>query len=196
MTSPSITASGMPSGRSSRTCPARYCWRTCRSISPLNIAALMYYPWRGQGRVVLRAKFDALRGVAGALRGRRECNARVAWVPGPSSGDAWRRHDAVRREVSQELHESRVLSNSFTGSQCRSVVECAEGARRRGAHDREPRHRSGVRSTVNRRVTCLAMPPKSRINSESVYYRDSGTVPFASRLSFTSDGRCFCCSWK
>lgn len=37
----------------------------------LNIAALMYYPWRGQGRVVFRAKFDALRGVAGAWRGRR-----------------------------------------------------------------------------------------------------------------------------
>ena len=29
-----------------------------------------------------------------------------------------------------------------------------------------------------------AMMSKSRINVESVYYSDSGTVPFASRLSF------------
>ena len=38
----------------------------------LNIAALMYYPWRGQGWVVVRAKLDALRSLASVLRRRRE----------------------------------------------------------------------------------------------------------------------------
>ncbi len=38
----------------------------------LNMAALMYYPWRGQGRVVVRAKLDALRSLASVLRRRRE----------------------------------------------------------------------------------------------------------------------------
>ena len=37
----------------------------------LNLAALLYYPWRGQGRAVLRAKLDAVRGLAGALQRRR-----------------------------------------------------------------------------------------------------------------------------
>jgi GT2 family glycosyltransferase len=37
----------------------------------LNAAALMVYPWRGQGRVVLKAKLDALRGLPSALRRRR-----------------------------------------------------------------------------------------------------------------------------
>ena len=38
----------------------------------LNIAALMYYPWRGQGRVVARAKLDACLGLGSVLRHRRE----------------------------------------------------------------------------------------------------------------------------
>jgi GT2 family glycosyltransferase len=37
----------------------------------LNIAALLYYPWRGQGIVVFRAKLDALRGLPSVLRRRR-----------------------------------------------------------------------------------------------------------------------------
>jgi GT2 family glycosyltransferase len=36
----------------------------------LNVAALVYYRWRGQGRVVWRAKIDALRGLPGVLRRR------------------------------------------------------------------------------------------------------------------------------
>ena len=36
----------------------------------LNVAALVYYPLRGQGRVVWRAKFDALRGLPSILRRR------------------------------------------------------------------------------------------------------------------------------
>lgn len=37
----------------------------------LNIAALFYYPWRGQGRVVWKAKLDALRGLVPVLGRRR-----------------------------------------------------------------------------------------------------------------------------
>ncbi len=37
----------------------------------LNLAALIYYPWRGQGRVVLRAKFDACRGLGDVLKRRK-----------------------------------------------------------------------------------------------------------------------------
>jgi GT2 family glycosyltransferase len=37
----------------------------------LNLAALLYYPWRGQGGVVLRAKLDALRGLPSVLGRRR-----------------------------------------------------------------------------------------------------------------------------
>jgi GT2 family glycosyltransferase len=37
----------------------------------LNAAALLYYPRRGQGKVVLRAKLDAIRGLPGILRQRR-----------------------------------------------------------------------------------------------------------------------------
>ena len=36
----------------------------------LNVAALVYYPWRGQGRVVWRAKIDAVRGLPSVLRQR------------------------------------------------------------------------------------------------------------------------------
>jgi GT2 family glycosyltransferase len=36
----------------------------------LNVAALLYYPWRRQGRVVWRAKRDALRGLPAVLRRR------------------------------------------------------------------------------------------------------------------------------
>ncbi len=36
----------------------------------LNVAALVYYPLRGQGRVVWRAKLDALRGLPSVLQRR------------------------------------------------------------------------------------------------------------------------------
>jgi GT2 family glycosyltransferase len=36
----------------------------------LNVAALVYYPWRGQGGVAFKAKFDALRGLGRVLRRR------------------------------------------------------------------------------------------------------------------------------
>jgi GT2 family glycosyltransferase len=45
----------------------------------LNIAALLFYPWRGQGSVVWRAKRDAVLGLPTALRQRRslQLNRRV-----------------------------------------------------------------------------------------------------------------------
>ena len=47
----------------------------------LNVAALVFYPWRGQGRAVWRAKRDALLGLQAALRERRRgaAAARVEW---------------------------------------------------------------------------------------------------------------------
>jgi GT2 family glycosyltransferase len=37
----------------------------------LNLAALAYYPWRRQGRAIVKAKIDALKGLPAALRQRR-----------------------------------------------------------------------------------------------------------------------------
>src|SRR5688572_22663620 len=47
----------------------------------LNIAALLFYPWRGQGRVAWRAKRDAVLGLPTALRQRRslQLNRRADW---------------------------------------------------------------------------------------------------------------------
>jgi GT2 family glycosyltransferase len=41
----------------------------------LNLASLLYYPWRGQGRVVLKAKVDAMRGLPAIVRQRRAVQA-------------------------------------------------------------------------------------------------------------------------
>jgi GT2 family glycosyltransferase len=56
----------------------------------LNLASLLYYPWRGQGTVVWRAKIDAIRGLPAVLRQRRSVQAsrRVA---------AWTLRRAFRR---------------------------------------------------------------------------------------------------
>jgi GT2 family glycosyltransferase len=51
--------------------PASLLWLYLPQHVALNIAALAYYPWRRQGRVALRAKFDALRGLRDAWRRRR-----------------------------------------------------------------------------------------------------------------------------
>jgi GT2 family glycosyltransferase len=48
----------------------------------LNAAALVYYPLRGQGRVVWRAKFDALRGLPSILRRRTTVQNMRAVSPG------------------------------------------------------------------------------------------------------------------
>jgi GT2 family glycosyltransferase len=51
--------------------PGPLLWLYLPQHIALNVAALMYYPWRGQGKVVFRAKLDALRGLAAVLRRRK-----------------------------------------------------------------------------------------------------------------------------
>jgi GT2 family glycosyltransferase len=51
--------------------PAPLLWRYLPQHFLLNIASLFYYPLRGQGRAVWRAKWDALRGLPKVLRQRR-----------------------------------------------------------------------------------------------------------------------------
>lgn len=51
--------------------PAALLWRYLPQHVVLNVAALMYYPWRGQGRAVFRAKVDAIRQLRTVLRQRK-----------------------------------------------------------------------------------------------------------------------------
>ena len=51
--------------------PGPLLWRYLPQHVTLNLAALLFYPWRGQGRAVWRAKFDAIRGLPDVLRQRR-----------------------------------------------------------------------------------------------------------------------------
>lgn len=51
--------------------PGALFWLYLPQHLALNIAALLYYPWRGQGRIVWKAKFDAVRGLAPMLERRR-----------------------------------------------------------------------------------------------------------------------------
>ena len=50
--------------------PGPLLWLYLPQHVALNIAALAYYPWRGQGFTALRAKVDALRGLVPVLRQR------------------------------------------------------------------------------------------------------------------------------
>jgi GT2 family glycosyltransferase len=52
--------------------PGPLLWAYLPQHLALNIAALLYYPWRGQGRVVARAKLDACLGLGSVLKHRRE----------------------------------------------------------------------------------------------------------------------------
>jgi GT2 family glycosyltransferase len=52
--------------------PGPLFWMYLPQHVALNLAALLYYPRRGQGRVVLRAKLDALRRLPSMIRRRRE----------------------------------------------------------------------------------------------------------------------------
>lgn len=51
--------------------PGPLLWRYLPQHLLLNLAALAYYPWRGQGRTVWRAKLDAIRGLGPVLKARR-----------------------------------------------------------------------------------------------------------------------------
>jgi len=55
--------------------PAPLFWLYLPQHILLNAVSLLYYPCRGQGRVVLRAKVDALRGLPRALRDRAAIQA-------------------------------------------------------------------------------------------------------------------------
>ena len=56
--------------------PAALMWRYLPQHLLLNAAALLFYPWRGQGRVVWRAKRDALLGLKPVLAERRHVQQR------------------------------------------------------------------------------------------------------------------------
>jgi GT2 family glycosyltransferase len=51
--------------------PAPLLWWYLPQHVLLNLAALAFYPWRGQGKVVLKAKKDAIMGIGRVLRQRR-----------------------------------------------------------------------------------------------------------------------------
>jgi hypothetical protein len=51
--------------------PGPLLWLYLPQHIALNLAALLYYPTRGQGRVVWKAKLDALRGLRDVLKRRR-----------------------------------------------------------------------------------------------------------------------------
>jgi GT2 family glycosyltransferase len=55
--------------------PGPLLWLYLPQHLALNLASLCYYPFRGQGRVVLKAKFDAIRGLPAILRQRRQVQA-------------------------------------------------------------------------------------------------------------------------
>ena len=62
--------------------PSALLWLYLPQHLLLNLAALIYYPWRGQGRVVIRAKFDACRALATFSREGRSFNDRGGRVHG------------------------------------------------------------------------------------------------------------------
>ncbi len=72
--------------------PGPLLWMYLPQHIALNVAALLYYPWRGQGRVVLRAKLDALRGLPSVLS-RRRLVQRARRV------DAWTLRRALRHGI-------------------------------------------------------------------------------------------------
>ena len=61
--------------------PAPLFWRYLPQHVLLNAAGLLFYPWRGQGRAVWRAKYDAVRGLRAVLDQRRavQRQRRVDW---------------------------------------------------------------------------------------------------------------------
>jgi GT2 family glycosyltransferase len=70
--------------------PGPLLWLYLPQHIALNVAALFYYPWRGQGKVVFCAKLDALRGLRSILK-RRKLVQRGRRV------DAWMLRRALRR---------------------------------------------------------------------------------------------------
>jgi GT2 family glycosyltransferase len=72
--------------------PAPLFWLYLPQHVALNLAALVYYPFRGQGRTVFKAKFDALRN----LRAIWQCRQRVQRARSVDAG-------TIRRVLSRRL---------------------------------------------------------------------------------------------
>ena len=72
--------------------PAPLVWLYLPQHLALNFAALVYYPLRGQGLVVLRAKLDALRGLPSVFKRRR-------LVQQGRRADVWALRRAFRRGI-------------------------------------------------------------------------------------------------
>ena len=63
--------------------PGPLLWLYLPQHVALNVASLLYYPWRGQGKVVFKAKLDALRGLPAVIRQRKLVQATCrtnAWI--------------------------------------------------------------------------------------------------------------------
>jgi GT2 family glycosyltransferase len=73
--------------------PGPLFWMYLPQHIALNVAALMYYPRRRQGRVVLRAKLDALRGLPSVIKRRRA-------VQSQRQVDPWTLRRAMLRGIS------------------------------------------------------------------------------------------------
>jgi GT2 family glycosyltransferase len=72
--------------------PSPLVWMYLPQHIALNLAALLYYPRRGQGRVVFRAKLDALRRLPSMIRRRRT-------VQRQRQVDAWALRRAMLRGI-------------------------------------------------------------------------------------------------
>ena len=70
--------------------PGPLLWLYLPQHLALNLAALAYYPFRRQGRAIIKAKIDALRGLPNALRQRRPVQSGVR-------ADPWSLRRAMRR---------------------------------------------------------------------------------------------------
>jgi GT2 family glycosyltransferase len=70
--------------------PGPLLWLYLPQHLALNVAALVYYPWRGQGKAVFKAKLDAVRGLPSVIR-RRRLVQRTRRV------DSWLLRRAMRR---------------------------------------------------------------------------------------------------
>lgn len=73
--------------------PTPLLWLYLPQHVALNLAALLYYPLRGQGGVVFKAKIDALRGLRSVLKKRR-------LVQATRRSDVWALRRALRRGIS------------------------------------------------------------------------------------------------
>jgi GT2 family glycosyltransferase len=66
----------------------------------VNVAALLYYPWRGQGKAVLKAKLDAVRGLPDVLRRRKI-------VQTTRRAKAWTLRRALKRGIAEPYLKER-----------------------------------------------------------------------------------------